>query len=286
MKKKFVVLSLGFLTLAALTVPVPQTHAQEDSMAPTVLVTGSNRGLGFHFAQQFAQAGWNVIATARTPDKADDLKAVAEEHPNLIIEELDITDPNEIAALSKKYSDQPIDVLLNNAARLGEISRQNFGSIDFDLFREILETNVIGSMRVSEAFVENVAVSDQKKIIVMGSATGSNEIGHATPNFYAYRASKAALHFSSAHMAADFKDRGIAVVLLEPGFADSRGIMTMRPEDAPDQETRELVEMVQGSGAQMQSPAESVAAMIQVIDSVDIEKTGQFLLFDGSTVPY
>ncbi len=286
MLKRLIGNGMGLILIAILIVPALSVRAQTDGAAPTVLITGSNRGLGFHFAQQFAQAGWNVIATARNPDKAQDLKGVAAEYPNLVIEELDITDEAEIAALAEKYSGKPIDVFLNNAARLGEISRQNFGSIDYGLFSEILETNVIGTIRVTEAFIENVAISDQKKIIVMGSGTGSNEIGHQTNNFYAYRSSKAALHFASAHMAADLKDRGIAVVLLEPGFADSRGIMTMKIEDAPDQETRELVERIQGSGAQMLDPAVSVAGMIQVIADVDLEKSGQFLLHDGSNVPF
>jgi hypothetical protein len=62
--------------------------------------------------------------------------------------------------------------------------------------------------------------------------------------------------------------------------------MTMKLEDAPDQETRELVERIQGSGAQMLDPAVSVAGMIEVIAEVDMEKSGQFLLHDGSNVPF
>ncbi len=41
---------------------------------PTVLITGSNRGIGLEFAKQYAEKGWNVIATARKQGKAEDLK--------------------------------------------------------------------------------------------------------------------------------------------------------------------------------------------------------------------
>ena len=45
--------------------------------APTVLITGSNRGIGFEFAKQYAERGWQVIATARKPETADALQALA-----------------------------------------------------------------------------------------------------------------------------------------------------------------------------------------------------------------
>ncbi len=286
MWNRLVVPAAGLVFLAASAVPSAPAMAQGERAAPTVLITGSNRGLGFHFAQQFAQAGWNVIATARRPDRAEALKAVREDHPNLIIEKLDITKDEEIEALAETYREQPIDLLLNNAARLGELSRQYFGSVDYDLFREILEVNVIGTMKMSEAFIDHVAASEGKKIVNMGSAAGSIELGHRTANLYAYRSSKAALHFWTRHLAFEMKERGITVVIMDPGFADSKGLMTMRLEDAPDQETREMAERIQSTGAQMMDPAVSVAGMIQVINGVTIDRTGEFLLYDGSNIPF
>ncbi len=280
-------------TLSLTSAPLAQT--QENEAAPTVLITGSNRGLGFHFSKQFAEAGWNVIATTRHPETADALKELRAEHPNVAIEDLDITDDSDIEALAEKYRDQPIDVLLNNAARLGELSRQNFGSIDYELFREIFEVNVIGTMKVTEAFIQHVAASDQKKIINMGTAAGSIERGHQSGNLYAYRSTKAALHFATRHVAFEHKDQGIIVIIMEPGFADSKGLMTMNLEDAPDQETREMAERLQSlmrlarvenPDAAMLDPAVSVADMIQVIADITIDNTGDFLLHDGTHIPF
>jgi len=259
--------------------------AMDTPSAGTVLITGANRGLGFHFAEQFAADGWHVIATARRPDEADALLQLASRYANLEIAKLDITDDADIAKLAQELANQPVDVLLNNAARLGELSRQKFGTLDFELFAEILQTNVVGTLKVTEALLRNVAISTQKKVVVMGSAAGSNTLGHDAPNLYAYRSSKAALHFATLHLAREQQPNGITVILLEPGFADSRGVMQMNPADAPDQETRELAEMVQKFGAQMRDPAESVAGMIEVIRGVTIKQSGQFLLFDGSELP-
>ena len=55
-----------------------KTHKQLllDASQPTVLITGSNRGIGFAFVQYYSKNGWNVIATCRNPNKADDLQDV------------------------------------------------------------------------------------------------------------------------------------------------------------------------------------------------------------------
>jgi len=273
-----------FIVIGGLMLNVP-VQAQ-DTDGTTVLITGSNRGLGFHFAQQYAEAGWNVIATARRPEKADDLKALAEQFPKLTIEQLDLTDHAGIEALAERYKDTKIDLLLNNAARLGEISRQNFGTVDYDLFRDILEVNVLGTLKVTEAFTPHVVQSDLKKIVVMGSMVGTGPFAATTGNFYGYGASKSALHYVTRHIAFDLKDDAVTVFLMEPGFADSRGVMNMKVEEAPDQETKEIVQMVQMTGAQMQAPEDSVAAMINVIGGVTLDQTGSFFAFDGSAVPW
>jgi len=97
------------LTMSSLT----SADIQPDK--PTVLITGSNRGIGFEFVKQFTTHGWNVIATTRKPEKAEDLKALARKHKSITVEQLDVTDHTRIETLAAKYKDQPIDILLNNA---------------------------------------------------------------------------------------------------------------------------------------------------------------------------
>ena len=63
-----------------------QAESQADGYTPAVLITGDNRGLGLEFTRQYAAMGWTVIATARNPEGADNLQALAAQYPDLRIE--------------------------------------------------------------------------------------------------------------------------------------------------------------------------------------------------------
>ncbi len=134
-----------------------------DASQPTVLITGSNRGIGLALARNYAISGWNVIATCRSPERADDLKKLIYDYPNISIERLDVTDLDEIESLAKKYEGIAIDVLINNAGILGDIEAQTFGSLDQLSFEKVMAVNAYGPLKVAEAFSDNVALSEQKK---------------------------------------------------------------------------------------------------------------------------
>ena len=74
-----------------------------DPEKPTVLITGSNRGIGFAFVKHYAKDGWNVIATCRNPNQAEDLKTLSKNYSNIFIEKMDVTDLEEITNLDQKY---------------------------------------------------------------------------------------------------------------------------------------------------------------------------------------
>ena len=108
--------------LLIITAPLSAAGAADTAPDPasgpvTVLITGANRGLGLEFARQYAERGYRVIATARRPDEATDLRALADEYPQVSIDELDVTDFAQVDALAEKYAGQPIDILINNASR-------------------------------------------------------------------------------------------------------------------------------------------------------------------------
>ena len=100
------------ILFAALAFPSVKLAAAED---PTVLITGTNRGIGLELARQYAERDWNVIATARRPEEADDLIAIQRDHPRLVIVQLDVTDHQRIDELAAEYRGRPIDILINNA---------------------------------------------------------------------------------------------------------------------------------------------------------------------------
>lgn len=254
--------------------------------APTVLITGSNRGIGLEFARQYAALGWRVIATCRDPGKADKLKAIAAAHPNVVIEKLDITDHAQVDALAERYSYLAIDLLLNNAALLSDRPKQAFGAIDYDLFRQIIEVNTIGTLKVTEAFTPHVVASTTKKIVTLGSAAGSIQMINPPPDFYAYRASKAALHLLMKNVALELADTGVLVGLINPGLVDTRGFADIGPDDPVPEDFKVVVELIRSGTLKLSTPEESVSLMIPLIDNLTSEQSGVFLNADGQQLPW
>ena len=150
-------------------------NAAEDQS--TVLITGSNRNIGFEFVKQFANKGWRVIATTRSIDSADELIEFSKENNNVIIEQLDITNDEHLRNLKKKYNDDVIDVLLNNAAYTPRYlsSFRGLDGVDHEATRKSFEVNTIGTMKVIQAFISNVAESNNGKIINLSTKAASFE---------------------------------------------------------------------------------------------------------------
>ena len=117
-------------------------HRIDAQQPRTILITGSNRGLGLEFTKQYAAAGWNVIATARDVTGAKELRALASGNPRITLEKLDLLDRPGIKALAAKYRGRPIDVLLNNGGLLGDMKAQQLGSLDDKQFEEVMAVNV------------------------------------------------------------------------------------------------------------------------------------------------
>jgi NAD(P)-dependent dehydrogenase (short-subunit alcohol dehydrogenase family) len=113
----------------------------------TVLITGANRGLGFEAARQLSERGWQVILTARRKNQG---AAAAAKLKNASFLELDITDAPSVARAAKKVS--KLDVLINNAAIIAE-SDQDVLTIPPEVVERTIETNALGALRVSQAFV-------------------------------------------------------------------------------------------------------------------------------------
>jgi NAD(P)-dependent dehydrogenase (short-subunit alcohol dehydrogenase family) len=253
----------GCASTAVVTAPEPVT--------PTVLITGASRGIGFELARQYAELGWGVIATCRNPDSAAALRGLAANFDNVLIERLDVTDFDEMDALADRYAGVPVDVLINNAGILGGNDRQKFGSFDYTAFDEVMAVNVVGPIRMVELFVDNVAMSEQKKIMNISSLVGSIQMTFPGQNFY--RTSKAALNMSMRTIAKELrrsKEPGrkeIIVGLIHPGV-----VATDFAKNVP-------IPMI--------SPQESAAAVITVIDGYqDRRQSGDFMSYTGKELPW
>lgn len=266
-------------TIVAVILALP-TPAWSRDAAPTVLITGSNAGHGLAFVEEYAKLGWRVIATCRTPEKADRLQALAAEYPNVVIEELDIVDDADIAALVEKYRGTPIDVLMNNAAintfRFGPM---RFGKIDYEWFEEILRVNIIGQVKVSEAFLPNVAASEQKKIISMTSTGGS--IGEMKiPIGVGYRASKAGLNMAMRAYSITLKSQGVIVSIIGPGTIDTEDYMNAADPSTIPSNYKNMIK------AKRLAPRTAINDMIALIDRLTLEDSGVFYEWTGREIAW
>ena len=251
--------------------------------ADTVLVTGSNRGIGLQLVTQYAEDGWDVIATSRTPLDDTDLNALAESHDNVVVEQLDVTDMGSIAALAAKYQGQPIDVLINNAGLLGGRPGQEWGNLDPEVFADIMAVNVFGPHKVSEAFAEHVAASDQKKLIVISSTIGSiSRMQNPTP-LPILATSKAAVNMAMRTVAMQLKDQGVVVAMLMPGLVRTR--MSYQAGGMSLEEASQQTDFDFDRPGSI-STTESATRIRNVVASLDGTETGIFLNNDGSRLDW
>ena len=239
---------------------------------PTVLITGSNRGIGFALVKNYAANGWNVIATCRRPSKAEDLNQLSNQYSSISIEEMDVTDISEIQYLAEKYKNQPIDILINNAGILGNIENQSFGNLDQALFEKVMAVNALGPLKVAEAFADSVALSEQKKIVSMTSGLGSMQITLNSDAFYYYRMSKAALNMGVLAMNVSLKSKGVISALIAPGMVETQ---LLRDSGCP----RVGI-----------TTDESAAGLVKVIDEISNEtikkNRGKSTNYNGMVIPW
>ena len=103
---------------------------------PTILITGANRGIGMELSRQFAEDGWQVLACCRNPADAGQLRALSERGLAIEVHALDVTDYQQMAALSDQLANRPIDILLSNAGIYGS-KGVGFGGVDAQEWRQL-----------------------------------------------------------------------------------------------------------------------------------------------------
>jgi NAD(P)-dependent dehydrogenase (short-subunit alcohol dehydrogenase family) len=227
----------------------------------TVLVTGANRGIGLEFVRQYARDGAKVIACAREPDKAKELKELGNNHQQMQIRPLDTSDFEACAALGKQLSGEPIDILINNAGYYGP-KKQSADEMDFEGWAYTFAVNTMGPLALSQALHENLKRSREKKLITITSGMASTATTEG--GYLAYRASKAAVNNVMRNLSVDWRRDGVIVAVLSPGWVRTD---------------------MGGAGAPL-SPKQSVTGMRNVIAGLKQSDSGKFLSWDGGERPW
>jgi NAD(P)-dependent dehydrogenase (short-subunit alcohol dehydrogenase family) len=182
------------------------------------VVTGSSSGIGYATALQLARSGYLTFATMRNPEKrADLMRAAKDEGLPLLVEQLDITDPDSIQAFMSSVGSSigRIDVLVNNA---GYVS---IGPLEDLSMREIqnqLDTNLLGAIRVTQQVLPVMRAQASGTIVNISSVVGR----FGLPGMSAYVASKFALEGLTESLAYEVAPFGIKVILIEPGVVRTR----------------------------------------------------------------
>lgn len=189
---------------------------------PRILITGASRGLGLEHVRQYLEGGWEVIATARDPEASPGLKALESIGSGVLRPiVMDVTDHTRVDAVAGELQGEPLDILLNNAGTYGPKSAfeglyyQSLESMDFEIWREIHELNVMAAFKVAVSFKPHLEAAAKPLLVNMSSDMGSvanNTIGKA----YAYRSSKSALNMLTRGMAIEWPN--ITVISMAPGW--------------------------------------------------------------------
>ncbi|HWT29227.1 MAG TPA: SDR family oxidoreductase, partial [Methylophilaceae bacterium] len=156
----------------------------------------------------------------------------------------------------------PIDVLINNAG-VYPMGKEAFGNVDYQAWAETFRINSMAPLKMAEAFIDQLLLGKDRKIINITSKMGSiddNTSGH----HYLYRSSKTALNMVTKSLAIDLAPKGIVAIVMHPGWVQTD---------------------MGGSSAPTTIP-QSISGMRSVIAHLTPADAGKFYAFDGKEIPW
>jgi len=239
----------------------------------SVLVTGANRGIGLELVKQLCSFGPNrisyILATARKPEEATQLNALASHHENLSVLKLDVKNYNQYDEfynhVSSIVGDKGLNWLINNA---GILIRADFDSVTPEQMIENFEVNAVTPLILSRKLLPLLKLSASQnkartQIINISSKIASID-DNKSGNHYAYRTSKTALNQVSRSMSMDLKKDNIHVSMVHPGW----------------------VQTDMGGPNALITTEKSATSMLDFLMDENKQLTGRFFNYDGTEIPW
>ena len=182
----------------------------------TALITGANRGIGHEIARQLVAAGIAVVVGSR--DLTAGLVAARALGPDVQAEQLDVSDPDSVAACARRLADADveIDILVNNA---GLYTTTPLLAIEERALVEALQVNFIGAWRTARAFVPGMRARGWGRVVNV--STGYAHFAERPPQAGAYGLGKASLNALTRMIAAE-AGAGVKVNSMSPGWVATR----------------------------------------------------------------
>lgn len=230
----------------------------------TVLITGSNRGVGLQLTRQCLERGNRVFATCRQPEKASALQDLTAQHrENLTVVALDVADVASIKTAVSHIQQQTshIDLLLNNAGILNR--DESITNLDVEILAHSFQVNAIGPMLVIQQCLPLLQASAQARIVNVTSQLGSIlKLEKQNWGSYSYNASKAALNVLTLKLVHECPE--LISIVIHPGWVqtDMGG-----PQAAITAET-------------------SAAGILSVAANLTADDNGRFYIFNGDIHPW
>lgn len=231
-------------------------------MSKTIFITGASRGFGKIWAEAFLKRGDSVAATARHLSHLDEL--VQQYGDRVLPIQLDVNDRKAGVAALHQANDYfgHIDVLINNAGY------GLFGAIEETTEQEArdqIETNVFGLLWMTQAAVPIMRKQGYGHIINLSSVLGLV----AVPNLGLYNASKYAVEGITETLAAEVKQFGIHVTLIEPnGYAtDWSGTSAIHTKAMPEYDDLKAAFQASFTDDFFGRPAATAEAVLKLVDA-------------------
>lgn len=244
------IFSIIFLVLS-------NTKLAQGNSTETVFITGANRGIGLALVKKFKKEGYTIIATARKPSKSIELESLG-----VRIEQLDVTEPESVKKMAERLKGVKIDILINNAGILGNDSSK-FKDLDIDKIAHTLNVNTLGPIRVTQALLPQLSLSNKKLVANISSNMGSIT-NNSSGELMGYRASKTALNSFVKSLSMRLTRLGFTFVALHPGWV--------------------VTDMSNGSGNF--TSTESANNLFNVITHLTAKDNGRFYNYDGEPLPW